>query len=119
MIPPPRCPPVPDERGPFARLATVEALIAFFISLVISAGMVFILVRSALVPETRFTNWVRGITGPNGRYAFGLLIVVWIVGMAVLASLGLPANIVGGPALVGLFGGFFIFMGFIWAVIGE
>ena len=97
----------------------MEAPIAFFISLAISALMVLILLRSALVPETRFTNWVRGVTGRNGRYAFGLLIVLWIAGMAVLASLGLPANVVGGPALVGLFGGFFIFMGFIWAVIGE
>ena len=97
----------------------MEAPIAFFISLAISALMVLILLRSALVPETRFTNWVRGVTGRNGRYAFGLLIILWIAGMAVLASLGLPANVVGGPALVGLFGGFFIFMGFIWAVIGE
>ena len=97
----------------------MEAPIAIFISLAISALMVLILLRSALVPETRFTNWVRGVTGRNGRYAFGLLIVLWIAGMAVLDSLGLPANVVGGPALVGLFGGFFIFMGFIWAVIGE
>ena len=51
--------------------------------------------------------------------AFGLLLVAWIVGMSVLAALGLPANVVGGPALIGLLLGFFIFMGFIWAVIGE
>ena len=39
--------------------------------------------------------------------------------MAFLASLELPFNTVGAPALIGLFAGIFIFMGFIWAVIGE
>jgi hypothetical protein len=59
------------------------------------------------------------VPGRNGRYAFAFLLVVWTVGMAVLAALGLPANVVGGPALIGLLAGCFIFMGFIWAVIGS
>jgi hypothetical protein len=94
-------------------------IIAFLIATGLSAGMVFIVLRAALIPETRFTSWVRGITGPNGRYAFAVLLLLWFAGMAFLASLSLPANEAGGPALIGLFAGFFIFMGFIWAVIGE
>ena len=43
----------------------------------------------------------------------------WIAGMAFLASLGLSGLTVGGIALVMLFVGFFLFMGFIWAVIGK
>ena len=39
--------------------------------------------------------------------------------MGLLASLGLGVQTVGVPALVGLFAGIFIFMGFIWSVIGE
>lgn len=93
--------------------------LAFLITIAVSGVMVALLLRAALVPESRFTGWVRGITGRNGRYAFGGLLVLWIVVMSVLAVLNLPANVAGGPALIGLFVGFFIFMGFIWAVIGE
>ena len=39
--------------------------------------------------------------------------------MGFLASQDLEATQVGGLALLGLFAGIFIFMGFIWAVIGE
>lgn len=93
--------------------------IAFILAVAAAAGMIALLLRTALIPERRAAGWSRGITGPNGRYLFGVLLVVWFVGMAALASLSLPANIVGGPALIGLFAGFFIFMGFIWSVIGE
>ena len=39
--------------------------------------------------------------------------------MAFLASLGLGPQQTGAPAFLGLFAGIFIFMGFIWSVIGE
>ena len=39
--------------------------------------------------------------------------------MGLLATLDLEATKVGGLALLGMFAGIFIFMGFIWAVIGE
>jgi hypothetical protein len=97
----------------------METPIAFLVAVGVSAVMVFVMLRAALVPERRFTGWTRYVTGRNGKYAFGLLLVLWIAGMSVLAALGLPANIVGGPALIGLLVGFFIFMGFIWSVIGE
>ena len=59
------------------------------------------------------------ITNVNAKYLFFGLIIVWIATMGLLASLELPTNTVGAPALIGLFAGIFIFMGFIWAVIGE
>lgn len=93
--------------------------VAFFVTIAISALMVFVLMRTALVPASRFTAWARGLTGKNGRYGFGFLLLLWIAGMGFLATLNLPANTAGGPALIGLFVGFFLFMGFIWSVIGE
>jgi hypothetical protein len=62
---------------------------------------------------------VRAITSVNARYLFLALIVLWALSMGLLASLNLEVNTVGVPALVGLFAGIFIFMGFIWSVIGE
>jgi hypothetical protein len=93
--------------------------IAFLLTTLLAGALVLIIARTALVPETRFTGWVRSLTGRNGRYAFGFLIVLWIIAMAVLAYLNLPANVAGSPAFIGLLAGVFIFMGFIWAVIGE
>jgi hypothetical protein len=85
----------------------------------LGASMIVILLRVMLVPEARHTGWVRSITNRNGRYLFTFLLFLWIAVMGFLASLNLPANTIGGPALLGLFAGFFIFMGFIWAVISE
>jgi hypothetical protein len=81
--------------------------------------MVFIMARVALTPERRATGWTRAITGPNGKWLFLLLIGAWVAGMTYMASLGLGSLQVGALALVMLFIGFFLFMGFIWAVIGE
>ncbi len=93
--------------------------IAFLLTTLLAGALVLIIARTALVPETRFTGWVRGLTGRNGRWGFGFLIVLWIIAMAVLAYLNLPANVAGSPAFIGLLAGVFIFMGFIWAVIGD
>jgi hypothetical protein len=93
--------------------------IALIGSIFLAGLMMFIFVKVALVPERRFTGWVRGLTGPNSRWLFGILLVLWIGGMAFLASLGLGPQDAGAPAFVGLFVGIFLFMGFIWAVIGE
>jgi hypothetical protein len=88
-------------------------------SIAIAALMTLIILLVALVPSRRFTTWVRSIIGPNGRYLFLILIFLWIGGMAFLASLNLGPQQIGSPALVGLFAGIFLFMGFIWSVIGE
>jgi hypothetical protein len=48
-----------------------------------------------------------------------VLIIVWAALMGSLALMDLEVNTIGAPALIGLFAGIFIFMGFIWSVIGE
>ncbi|CAN5815898.1 hypothetical protein BH24CHL6_BH24CHL6_03370 [soil metagenome] len=93
--------------------------IALLGSIFLAALMMYIFVKVALVPERRFTGWARGITGPNGRWLFLILLLGWGAGMAFLASLGLGPQQAGAPAFVGLFVGIFLFMGFIWAVVGE
>lgn len=88
-------------------------------SIFLAAIMSLILLAVALVPSRRYSGWVRGIVGPNGRWLFLLLIFMWIGGMAFLASLGLGPQQTGAPAFLGLFIGIFLFMGFIWSVVGE
>ena len=88
-------------------------------SIALAAVMVAIMLAVALVPSRRHTGWAQMITGPNGRWFFLLLIVLWAGGMAFLASLGMGPQQNGSPAFVGLLAGVFIFMGFIWSVIGE
>jgi len=80
---------------------------------------VTVLVVVMLVPERRRTAWVEAITNVNAKYLFLGLIIVWALSMGFLASRGMEVNALGGWALMGLFAGIFIFMGFIWSVIGE
>ena len=94
---------------PFAFLGAV------FLAVVFS----FIILRVALVPEKAHTGWVRTVAGPNGRWLFLILILLWGSAMAFLASLGLGPQQQGAPAFLGLLIGIFLFMGFIWSVIGE
>ena len=93
--------------------------VALIGSLVLAALMGVILLVVAVVPSQRYTGWVRSVVGPNGRWLFLVLILLWIVGMAFLASLGLGPQQSGAPAFVMLLIGIFLFMGFIWSVIGE
>jgi len=93
--------------------------IAMFASIALGAVMVFVIAKVALVAQNRHMGWVRSITGPNGRWLFLILIVVWGVTMAGLASANLGPQQMGAPAFVGLLVGIFLFMGFIWSVIGE
>jgi hypothetical protein len=93
--------------------------IGFGGGVLLGAAMVALLVIVMLVPERRRTAWVEAITTVNAKYLFLALIIVWAVSMGFLASLNLEVNTVGVPALIGLFAGIFIFMGFIWSVIGE
>lgn len=110
--------------------AVVVSLIAGFQQLILHpfaligsillAGLVSaIILAVALVPSRRHTSWAAMITGPNGRWFFIILILLWAGGMAFLASLGMGPQQNGSPAFVGLLAGIFIFMGFIWSVIGE
>lgn len=96
--------------------------IPFAISLLLSAGIVLIVLRAAMSAEERRPRWVRFVTSSNMRMFFTLAFVGW----AVLFGIGLQlvphegANSpYGGIALIAMFSGFFIMMGFLWAVIGE
>ena len=98
-----------------------ERPVEFGLSTLVVAVMILIILRSAMTAERR-AGWVNRITGPNGKWLFGLLFVGWAVLFGVALQL-VPhegANSpYGGIGLVAMFTGFFIMMGFLWAVIGE
>jgi hypothetical protein len=94
-------------------------------ALVISAGVsvlfVVIFLRSAISSDGR-SRWVKRITGPNGKWFFGMLFVLWAVvfgvGLQLVPHAGANSPY-GGIGLIALFSGVFISMGFLWSVIGE
>jgi hypothetical protein len=95
--------------------------IEFGISIGITLLMVVIFLRAAMSAERR-ENWVRRITGPNGKFVFGFLFLLWAVvfgiGLQLVPHIGANSPY-GGIGLIAMFTGFFIMMGFLWAVIGE
>jgi 2-polyprenyl-6-methoxyphenol hydroxylase-like FAD-dependent oxidoreductase len=94
-------------------------------ALLISAGVallfVVIFAKAAISADGR-SRWVRRITGPNGKWFFGLLFVGWAVvfgvGLQLVPHQG-SSSPYGGLGLIALFSGVFISMGFLWSVIGE
>ena len=95
--------------------------IEFGVATAITIAMIFIILRAAMSAEGGH-RWTRRITSPNAKWLFGLLFVGW----AIVFGIGLQfvphegANSpYGGLGLIALFTGFFIMMGFLWAVIGE
>ncbi len=105
--------------GNFRSELEASEYIGFLGGVLLGALMVGFLLIIMIVPERRRTAWVEAITTVNAKYLFLVLIIVWALAMGILASMNLEANTVGVPALIGLFAGIFIFMGFIWSVIGE
>jgi hypothetical protein len=93
--------------------------VGFVGGIVLGAFLVSVIAIVLIVPERRRTAWVKAITSVNAKYLFLGLIILWVASMGLLASFDLSVNTVGVPALIGLFAGIFIFMGFIWSVIGE
>ena len=97
-----------------------EAILAqpvgMLLSVIISVVLVLVLLKVAMTPERR-AGWVDAITGRNARLLFLLLILAWS-GYMLFVTL-LPESVHGALQFVGLLAGFFIFMGFTWAVIGE
>ena len=91
------------------------------ISGAVAVLFVGIFLRSAMTAEGR-SSWTRRITGPNAKWLFGLLFVLWAVvfgvGLQLVPHEG-ASSPYGGLGLIALFSGFFICMGFIWSVIGE
>jgi hypothetical protein len=95
--------------------------IEFGISAGITILMIGIILRAAMSAERR-SGMARAMANPNAKWLFGLLFVGW----AIVFGIGLQfvphegANSpYGGLGLIALFSGFFIMMGFLWAVIGE
>jgi hypothetical protein len=94
-------------------------------ALIVSAGVaitfVVIFAKSAISVDGR-SRWTKRITGPNGKWLFGMLFVLWAVvfgvGLQLVPHEGANSPY-GGLGLIALFSGFFISMGFIWSVIGE
>ncbi len=93
--------------------------------LIISAAVAILFIvafqKAAMTAEGRST-WTKRITGPNGKWFFGLLFVIWAVvfgvGLQLVPHEG-ASSPYGGLGLIALFSGFFVMMGFLWSVIGE
>jgi hypothetical protein len=95
--------------------------IPFGISAAVVILMIAIMLRSAMVAEGGAT-WVKKITNPNAKFLFAFLFIGWAVvfgiGLQLVPHTGANSPY-GGIGLIALFSGFFIMMGFLWAVIGE
>ena len=107
-----------------AQVPGAAPYIALVSATIMGAVTIYIVFKAARVPESRATQWVRSIVGPNGRYLFGGLIIIWIGFMLMLSNLppelnGTPSALIGGLAFIGLLAGTFFFLGFIWSVITE
>ena len=95
--------------------------IEFGIAIAIASLMVYIFLQAARTPDQR-AGWVRRITRPNAKILFALLFIGWAVvfgiGLQLVPHEGANSPY-GGLGLIAMFTGFFIMMGFLWAVIGE
>jgi hypothetical protein len=102
-------------------LVAFQQPIPFGISAAVVILMIYIILRSALTAEGGST-WVRKITNPNAKFLFTFLFIAWAVvfgiGLQLVPHTGANSPY-GGIGLIALFSGFFIMMGFLWAVIGE
>jgi hypothetical protein len=102
-------------------LVAFQQPIPFGVSAAVVILMIYIILRSALTAEGGST-WVRKITNPNAKFLFTFLFIVWAVvfgiGLQLVPHTGANSPY-GGIGLIALFSGFFIMMGFLWAVIGE
>ena len=102
-------------------LIAFQQPIPFGISAAIVILMIWIMLKSAMTAEGGAT-WVRTITNPNAKFLFTFLFIGWAVvfgiGLQLVPHTGANSPY-GGIGLIALFSGFFIMMGFLWAVIGE
>ena len=102
-------------------LIAFQQPIPFGISALLVITMIGIVLKSALSAEGG-AGWVRHVTNPNAKFLFGFLFVAWAVFFGIALQL-VPHTGANSPygalGLIALFTGFFITMGFLWAVIGE
>ncbi len=106
--------------APFSKFP--ESFVAFLIAIGIAALMVFIFMRAAAVAEGRPSALRRMVKMPNTKILFALLFVGWAAvfgfGLLLVPHEG-ASSPYGALALIAMFSGFFIMMGFLWAVIGD
>ena len=102
-------------------LVAFQQPIPFGISAVVVTAMIVIMLKAALSSEGG-AGWVRKITNPNAKFLFTFLFIAWAVvfgiGLQLVPHSG-ASTPYGALGLIMMFSGFFIMMGFIWAVIGE
>jgi hypothetical protein len=102
-------------------LVAFQQPIPFGISAVVVTAMIGIMLKAALSSEGG-AGWVRRITNPNAKILFTVLFIVWAVvfgiGLQLVPHSG-ASTPYGALGLIMMFSGFFIMMGFLWAVIGE
>jgi len=102
-------------------LVAFQQPIPFGISAVVVTAMIGIMLKAALSSEGG-AGWVRWITNPNAKVLFTVLFIVWAVvfgiGLQLVPHSG-ASTPYGALGLIMMFSGFFIMMGFLWAVIGE
>ena len=88
----------------------------------LAATIILVALRAAMSAEGGGRGWTRAITGPNAKVLFAVLFVAWAlvfgIGLQFVPHVGANSPY-GGLALIALFTGFFIMMGFLWSVIGE
>jgi hypothetical protein len=92
-----------------------------FGSVGVAVLFVWIFMKAAMSSDGR-SKWTHRITGPNGKFFFAGLWVLWAlvfgIGLQLVPHEG-ASSPYGGLGLIALFTGFFITMGFLWSVIGE
>ena len=102
-------------------LIAFQQPIPFGASALIVITMIAIILRSAMTAEGG-SGWVKKITNPNAKFLFLFLFIGWAlvfgIGLQLVPHQGANSPY-GGIGLIALFSGFFIMMGFLWAVIGE
>lgn len=102
-------------------LVAFQQPIPFGISAAVVVLMIGIILKSALSSEGG-AGWVRRITNTNAKFLFTFLFIGWAVvfgiGLQLVPHVG-ASSPYGAMGLIALFTGFFIAMGFLWAVIGE
>ena len=102
-------------------LVAFQQPIPFGISAVVVTAMIGIMLKAALSSEGG-AGWVRKVTNPNAKFLFTFLFIAWAVvfgiGLQLVPHSG-ASTPYGALGLIMMFSGFFIMMGFLWAVIGE
>lgn len=106
--------------APFSKMP--ESLVSFIVAIGVCALMVALFLRSAAAAEGRPSLMRRWFRAPNTKTLFAILFVGWAlvfgIGLQLVPHEG-ASSPYGGLALIAMFTGFFIMMGFLWAVIGE